>query len=786
MFGQFGFGTGAPPGGYVPPGVAPPGVAPMNTADQSFQRFQEGMDAAHAPHGEHGHHDRIHEESGMAPRRCSDIQWIPLFVVHIIIMISIVWSASSNGDLLRLTHGFDYKADLCGVDNDVADKPFQFWCRTETHGENWNLEATELPSGVQLYDPSCVASCPTNYTDAMVPCLQPATTANQVDHGTIAGSVENFFFSTEQSVVLSYAYPTELFGGRYCLPKDEALREQVLHSRSLRFERFQECFGSLLDIWAVMFFAILIAIGLGFLYIGLIKILAKYIVMAFYSVAILIFGALGVFFLIALITLIPNIDHAFADYEAWNPVYSRHSDESAAIISTVIGLICVCIAGSLVGTLCHIPEEMHTQAELMAVSWECIWAMKDMLILPVLSALAKFFMCWILLRNFTFLASVGWIEDRRVIINGEERQGLSRIFRYDYSYWFAVIYYIFGSIWILEVINCVDHFVTSYTVITWWYMPKDNGIKHTPPAPLFNGYKNVFKFHTGSLIYGALLTPYTRVPRVLSSLVFDHTGPQQTSASATQGKNCIVSCFLHIGHCLKSYLCCCFDRKNKDYHANDGAVKMFCKDSFNDIMIRSNNYYNGCIRVMQVFLSAPICEQNRGRLGSITLGGVISIGIGSSMIMYWIVTTDDAYTDPASTWYVSEPIVILALSFCICGWVAYTFCMLLEHTADLLLYCYAWNKKTKKATVDTFIPDKLTLVVGFEHRNPDGYPMYGKANPKMYLSTFFDTKATPAKMPPPPVMMSQDHGGLGPMGTAPVGAPMGTAPMGAPMGTGHH
>merc|ERR1719265_2193254 len=285
----------------------------------------------------------------------------------------------------------------------------------------------------------------------------------------------------------------------------------------------------------------------------------------------------------------------------------------------------------------------------------------------------------------------------------------------------------------------MDHLVTSYAVLTWWYTPKGKGGAnvHAPRGALFVGYSHGFSYHFGSLVYGSLLTPYTRIPRVLSSVVFNQE----------HGVGCCVS----LGSWLKEHLCSCCAPSEK--------YNLYSKDSFNDVIIRSNNYDHGCLRVHQVFESTEVCSKNRRRLGSITHGGVLSIGIASAMILYWIITTDSSYTDPASGWYITEPIVILILAAWLCAWVGYTFCMLLEHTADMLLYCYAWNKKVKKATVDDHIPDALTLVVGFEHKHTDGYPMYGKANPKMYLGTFMDTKAKPAQKPPP--LASQDQGGLG-------------------------
>merc|ERR1719210_2647063 len=69
--------------------------------------------------------------------------------------------------------------------------------------------------------------------------------------------------------------------------------------------------------------------------------------------------------------------------------------------------------------------------------------------------------------------------------------------------------------------------------------------------------------------------------------------------------------------------------------------------------------------------------------------------------------------------------------------------MLFDHTADTLLYCYAWNKKFAKdnggCDVEDYLPESLRDIVDADLDEDDGYCFYGQARPEMYLHTWLGT-----------------------------------------------
>merc|ERR1719215_766687 len=133
------------PGASIPDPV-------MSSDPDTFKSYQRYMEK-----GVGG----IDPETGIAPRRLTDCVCIVIFVCYCIamlVLILVVKSKSIEGrqysDVRRLTHGMDYQARLCGVDKDVADKQFLFWCRSNP--QQWY----DQPGSLDLWNPTCVKECP--------------------------------------------------------------------------------------------------------------------------------------------------------------------------------------------------------------------------------------------------------------------------------------------------------------------------------------------------------------------------------------------------------------------------------------------------------------------------------------------------------------------------------------------------------------------------------------------------------------------------------------------------
>merc|ERR1711862_805698 len=145
-------------------------------------------------------------------------------------------------------------------------------------------------------------------------------------------------------------------------------------------------------------------------------------------------------------------------------------------------------------------------------------------------------------------------------------------------------------------------------------------------------------------------------------------------------------------------------------------------------------------RAKQIMNSTKSTKEYKGTGTPMTVIGVIFIPIAGVAASAGLMSLE-CVQDETSSYYVSDPIMVGTFCYLLCALIAYNFCMIFDHTADTLLYCYAWHKRHDKKNIDKFIPEKLRYIVGWDDMNTDKYPYYGQAPVNMYLSTFFDLKS---------------------------------------------
>lgn len=164
-----------------------------------------------------------------------------------------------------------------------------------------------------------------------------------------------------------------------------------------------------------------------------------------------------------------------------------------------------------------------------------------------------------------------------------------------------------------------------------------------------------------------------------------------------------------------------------------------CKDGFDDVVIRANDFDQGCAKAHELLEHNHKIVQFLYRDHSqttINLIGVGSISSFTTILVYLLVVNLDLYKESTSPMYVADPYLVAFLTWLLSAYIAFGFMTLWDHTADTLLYCYAWARRWNRKTVNNYIPEGLRYIVGFDDVEHDRYPYYGKAKTNMYLRTW--------------------------------------------------
>jgi len=260
-----------------------------------------------------------------------------------------------DGNLDKLTRGLDWKGQLCGVDANVSNEPFLYWCGNGTMydfelGDDLGaLAHVRIPRSLNLEMPICVSRCPRT-SEELVYC----PTATDVYTEVIGVPPEVKTVTTMvQETVGQAAYPTTTAGGRLCLPDVEDLSGPAGAALEDLNDRIHEWIDAS---WALKLvnmagnlandipniLPLLCGICAGafaqsFLYLLLLRHIAKPLVYATLLLLALAFGLLGSAFV--------STAHDLTGNQSISPIFEYVTDHTWAVaISDVLGGVCLLLA----------------------------------------------------------------------------------------------------------------------------------------------------------------------------------------------------------------------------------------------------------------------------------------------------------------------------------------------------------------------------------------------------------------------------------------------------------
>jgi hypothetical protein len=194
--------------------------------------------------------------------------------------------------------------------------------------------------------------------------------------------------------------------------------------------------------------------------------------------------------------------------------------------------------------------------------------------------------------------------------------------------------------------------------------------------------------------------------------------------------------------------CCRGLSRCTDCSKNWTFIYKYSKNAYADVIIRSQHFLPAAERSFSILRKYKPCEDSVWKCGVVNVIGVTSIGTVCSFFTYVMLVTIGWYNDPASDSYIDDPLAVVVLAFLLCSNIAYGFMMLFDHTADMLLYCYAHSRSlvrgdVNKHAVEKFVPELLKRIVDHDNKGQDekmDFKLYGAARPEMYLSTWLPRK----------------------------------------------
>jgi hypothetical protein len=674
-------------------------------------------------HGVHRDDSRDFAPAGICERRPTDIPCLAVFLIFVYGMVVVVHYAYLNGEPKRLTHGFDYSGHLCGVDADVSDKPFLFWCPSASDSFDFqnpaNYESVAgAPVPINFDKPICVTTCPRGQQSAL--CPQPSQ-ANMTMQGVGAEAITITTIATQ--MMWKPTYLSKPLMGIYCVPDappDSAIMQLILQQTNINgpLQQGFRAIGSLRRGYSILLYAAAAAVVFSILYIVLLSCCAKCLMYTTLLLAILVLAVASVLFLVTAyhqddpddsaaivphkeaITHIVNILHSYLDkMNISNPMFDAFSKAQAVKLSYGVGGVLSCILLLTLCVLCCCHHKLDVAAALVDTAADCMLAMWSLMFEAIIDMVFRCGLVFALAYGLFWVVSCGDVQaDHGASIGGTQVTGMTRSLTFTTDQKYMIAYYIFGSFWLLELAHAVGQFTISYMVVLWYYTPKDGSDKKAAPhLALFRAYFAAFFCHLGTLAIGSFSIACARMAKVILGGLSAHAkgSGNKVMECAAKGLGCIVECF-------------------------QNCMEFIDKNAYIDVAINSNNF---CMAAKHAF---EFMFQHPGEIvllnGSCLIFQVIGVltvmgltGAGS----YGAVTHMSKYTSEDSETYVNTPVLVAIVAAGIGGLIAMVFMIVFDQTADTLLYTYTWSKaKGSSRAAKTYAPRAL---LDLDNGGRDGY-----------------------------------------------------------------
>mmetsp|Transcript_113965 Transcript_113965/g.302883 ORF Transcript_113965/g.302883 Transcript_113965/m.302883 type:complete len:627 (-) Transcript_113965:171-2051(-) len=614
----------------------------------------------------HFHHeDGLQDDEGEVDLKsrhgCTDVPCCLLFAAALV-AFSVLYSwCGRTGNLGRLYHGINYKGQICGVDPDVADKPFLYWCPLSMAGSELTLN---------MEKPICVDACPGAGTAG------PASTPMY----TIQPECE--VVSGPEGVS---SYKTMSLMGRYCVPRSGAHTLKTMTQKVTGGQvkgwahNFMETLSTIPAAWPVLVGVFFVSIVLGYLYLAMLRHCAEPLIWVSMVLVVLGFGLLGCY----LWRSAADLGQATLPAGVSLPEGSEGNQETAV---RVVAVVSWAIALAVVFLACCFRHSIAAASACAEVACDAMFEMPSLLVAPVVKALVKGLLCFILLYGFLLLYSTASISEQ----GGD---GITRSFEFKPKQYYMMLFYMVASFWILAFVSALYQFVIAYATAEYYFTPYDHDDeKDVGCCVLCEGLHIGLLYHTGSLAFGSLLIALLQTFQKV--IEYAEAKNEETANSQV----------------VKILLCCCACCVNccKD------TIQFINKNAYIDMAITSHNFCDAAKQAVEMIieLGGAMAILN-GATYVFTFFGTALITLACGALAY-VAAAHGAFADAESVSTLGCPLAPMVVSMLLGCLVALDFMNVFDMVSDTLLYCYGTDLHSGKGGYTA--PAALKeLVHGGEH-----------------------------------------------------------------------
>jgi len=598
-----------------------------------------------------------------------------------------------------------------------------------------------------------------------IDCLMPAFhnfTSYQGGKIGLIDNVETLSMTLTQSVTQQLSYPTKAWGGRFCLPQDLALRNQIIDGPWGKYYRPMTSVGGLMDAWPLLLIAACISCILGWLYITILARCAGPLILGTMIMGTLLDLALGLFFFLAIFFDLD--DSAYAELNPITSVYVGNQAKGYSVVLgvslMVVGLVMACITWS---SIAHIDEMIG----LVAASCECLQKGCNLRIFPAIQSAAFFtIVIFLVFFGLPLVASLGDLDASEININGEGIPGLQRVWKKSTLQHLQGYYYVIGIFFVLEFYLQFTHYVVAYSVVDWYFTPvtetkvDQNGVvdkvmqgKGKKTEVRVAGLDANYGLRQGTVIEtqgGKMLVvpvgkkgpglgrheqamfkydkgnvPCTSVCAACTTLLFNHLGSLAIGSPIIF----IFRPFRMISQIVSAFLARIAEMSKGSGHSDDAHTASmkscfnllsacldqifgkYSKNAFTELVLTGTGGFLECAESSHQFMHASggSIAYLHGAMMMYELFGGLSITLLASWVTMILQAKLPMFNDPAGSYYIEDKNVSSLACTVVAFAVAFAWMSMWTQISDTLLYCTAWNRRQEHLGEEAHLSHAATI-----------------------------------------------------------------------------
>ena len=251
-------------------------------------------------------------------------------------------------------------------------------------------------------------------------------------------------------------------------------------------------------------------------------------------------------------------------------------------------------------------------------------------------------------------------------------------------------YFVFATLWSNALVQAMTTFVIASACCMWYF---SHGAGEELHLPVLRSYGRSFRYHFGSLAFGAFILAVVQFLQFLVEVFKKHA--ESTGADRNKAMEYLINCLR----------CClaCVER----------IVQFINKNAYIQIALSGKNYSMAAKEGFELVWSNPVRYAVVGGIGEVIMFlGKIMIAGGSAALMYVYLTYAPVNTILPNN--VMGKLLFLVLVFIYSYAVAVVFMIVYSLAMDTLLVCFIvdeTNQKAKGGKGTIRAPDELKELI---------------------------------------------------------------------------